>query len=404
MTKQISACRICSKADLSTVLDLGIQSLTGFFPPKDQPFVPKSPLELCICGSCGLVQLNHTYSLPDMYGDRYGYRSGLNSSMVIHLRSIVEQVNSLIILKANDIVLDIGSNDGTLLGFYDHSLKRYGIDPTSSKFSEYYAEGIVRSQNFFNKNTFFELSSNAKAKVVTSISMLYDLEEPVSFFRDVSEILEHDGIWITEQSYLYSMLKTLSYDTICHEHLEYYTLKNLDYLASQADLKIIDVSFNDLNGGSFRVVFAKKDSIYTPSYSVLTSFLHEDLFANNLHGILNSFAMMTKLHRESIIQYFEDAHSEGRNIYGLGASTKGNVLLQYCDVDQSRLKGIFEVNPDKYNHVTPGTHIPILNQANILDYDVDELFVIPWHFKSFFDKHLLSKRYKLVYPLPVLTS
>ena len=404
MTKKITACRLCSSSDLSTVLDLGIQSLTGVFPSKDDPFVPKSPLELCICGQCGLVQLHHTYSLPEMYGASYGYRSGLNSSMVLHLRSIVEEINSLILLRANDIVLDIGSNDGTLLGFYDSAIQRYGIDPTSGKFSDFYAEGIARSENFFNRSTFFELSNNQKAKVVTSISMLYDLEDPTSFFRDVSDILDDDGIWIAEQSYLYSMLSSLSYDTICHEHLEYYTLKNLQDLASLSDLKIIDVSFNDLNGGSFRTVFAKKSSSFSVSHNVPLALLNENLYSNSLEMILKSFATMTQNHKRSIIQYFNQASSEGRNIYGLGASTKGNVLLQYCNVDQNCLKGIFEVNPDKYNHFTPGTNIPILNQADISSYDVDELFVIPWHFKPFFDKHTLSKHYKLTYPLPVLTA
>ena len=252
MFREINSCRICGNNNIIEVLDLGNQTLTGIFKKEITTDIPKSPLILSQCSKlnstvdnpCGLVQLKHTYSLEEMYGDSYGYRSSLNNSMVTHLKEKVDNISNFVELNINDLVLDIGSNDGTLLGFYDKSLIRIGIDPTSNKYAEYYEPGIIRSAEFFSSKTFFNLTGNKKAKVITSISMFYDLENPMQFVSEIAECLDQEGIWECEQSYLLSMLETNSYDTICHEHLEYYSIEVIDYICKLSGLEIISIEFN----------------------------------------------------------------------------------------------------------------------------------------------------------------
>ena len=248
----ITNCRLCGSSHLVSVVNLGKQAFTGIFPKNlsDAEKVPSGTLELLLCENCSLVQLSEDFERSFMYGDNYGYRSGLNQSMIDHLRSIYTYITRTRPLNPGDFVLDIGSNDGTLLGFYPNSINRIGIDPTSDKYSSFYKEDIIRSASFFSESIYKSLAKE-KSKIITSISMFYDLPNPLEFACHVKECLDKDGIWLFEQSYLPSMLRTNSYDTICHEHVEYYSLSAVQYLLANADLKIVDISFNKVNGGSF---------------------------------------------------------------------------------------------------------------------------------------------------------
>src|SRR5260370_13802152 len=241
MYQQIEDCRLCYSANLSPILDLGNLALTGVFPKGELRNVPAGPLELVRCEKCGLVQLRHNYDFSLLYGETYGYRSGLNRSMVKHLESKVRGIECLMSgLSAGDLVIDIGSNDGTLLGCYRNTaLCRVGIDPTGAKFGKYYKEGIELIPEFFSAAAIGRRVGPQKAKVITSIAMFYDLERPLDFVQDIVRLLDDNGIWVFEQSYLPSMLATNSYDTICHEHLEYYSLSQIVFMAEQAGLKII---------------------------------------------------------------------------------------------------------------------------------------------------------------------
>jgi hypothetical protein len=215
---------MCGEGKLIPILSLGEMSLSGVFPAEPFAQAERGPLELLLCKDCTLVQLGQTFTAKEMYGDNYGYRSGLNVTMVKHLNEIVEYACGLVELSGSDVVLDIGSNDGTLLRHYPEKTElKIGIDPTASKFREFYDSSTTIVPEFFSQSS-FEEHSKRKAKIVTSIAMLYDLEEPVEFAEHVASCLDSDGVWVAEQSYMPWMVLTGAYDTICHEHLEYYSL------------------------------------------------------------------------------------------------------------------------------------------------------------------------------------
>jgi NDP-4-keto-2,6-dideoxyhexose 3-C-methyltransferase len=407
MYTQISSCRICGNSNLVQVLDLGIQTLTGVFPRQRDQTVTSGPLRLVKCtGSedvCGLLQLAHSYDLAEMYGDNYGYRSGLNESMVRHLASKVERVRSIVNLSENDIVLDIGSNDGTTLSFYPYdACRKIGIDPTAGKFREFYHPDIVVVEDFFSAARFREVFPSESARVVTSFSMFYDLERPLQFVREVADILDQDGVWVFEQSYMPLMLEMNSYDTVCHEHLEYYSLKQIQWMLSRSGLKIIDVEFNDVNGGSFSVTAAKADSVHQ-QFEELEALLSIER-QRGLDGLepFIEFERRAQASRESLRAFVTGERELGKSISALGASTKGNVILQFCGFDSNDIKVIGEVNPDKYGAYAPGSLIPIAEENDVLAEKPDYLIVLPWHFREHFINAYAGRASKLVFPLPVL--
>jgi len=227
MYNEITKCRIGGGTNLITVLSLGEQYLTGVFPKSTTEKITKGPLDLVWCPDSGLLQMKQSYSLDEMYGDNYGYRSGLNASMVRHLEQKIKTLERLVKPKDSDLVIDIGSNDATSLKAYSGKHRKVGIDPTGKKFKEYYTNDIDLIPDFFSATVFKNHFPKDKAKIITSIAMFYDLERPMDFVRDIEEILEDEGVWHFEQSYMPSMLRTNAYDTVCHEHLEYYSLRQI---------------------------------------------------------------------------------------------------------------------------------------------------------------------------------
>jgi NDP-4-keto-2,6-dideoxyhexose 3-C-methyltransferase len=405
MIHKTECCRICGNQNLVTVLDLGEQALTGVFPTHRDEKVTSGPLRLLKCvgdAFCGLLQLSHSYDLGEMYGDNYGYRSGLNASMMRHLQSKVVLISKMVSLKESDIVLDIGSNDGTTLGFYpDIGLDLIGIDPTAAKFRQFYKSSIRVVPDFFSAALFRREFHNRKARVVTSFSMFYDLERPMEFMKEVNSILADDGIWVFEQSYMPMMLDRNSYDTVCHEHLEYYGLKQIKWMTDRCGLKIVDVSFNDVNGGSFSVTVAKSDSGF-PDCSNLPKILakESELGLDGLKPYLE-FAGRVSDSRTELVKFVKDAVGAGLRVAALGASTKGNVLLQYCGFSEKEIFAVGEVNHDKFGRLTPGTLIPIIAEEELLSLKPDFLIVLPWHFRDTFLK-LAGGYSKIVFPLPRL--
>jgi len=407
MYSELKACRICGNTHLEQVLDLGEQTLTGVFPSKRDQVITKGPLRLVKCtgkdGCCGLLQLAHSYDLSEMYGINYGYRSGLNASMVRHLNSKVERILSIVDTSGDPLVLDIGSNDGTTLRAYgDKGFTRVGIDPTAEKFRHYYPDGVTIVPDFFTAKVFRNVFQERKARVVTSFSMFYDLEQPMDFVREVAEILDDQGIWVFEQSYMPLMLERNSYDTACHEHLEYYALKQIHWMTEKAGLKIVDVEFNDVNGGSFSITAAKKSAVY-PEYAQLQKILAQEQQQglDTLTPYLE-FASRVSESRDVLRRFVTDALADGKRVVCLGASTKGNVLLQYCGFTADQISAVGEVNPEKYGCFTPGTLLPIVPESEFMEDEPDFLIVLPWHFKEFFLKNNKLKKGKLVFPLPHL--
>ena len=405
MFHKIEKCRICGNEHYVTVLDLGDQYLSGIFPKSVDPDMYRGPLKLVKCdettGGCGHVQLEHTFDLPTMYGEEYGYRSGLNASMVKHLQEKSERIKNFLDLQKRDLVIDIAGNDGTFLSFFPPELKLVSIDPTSRKFSKYFKDHVDYIANFFTEKTFRKYFEEQKAKLVTSFSMFYDLEDPCQFAKEVNAILDpNEGIWVLEQSYMPEMLRVNSFDTVCHEHLSYYGMRQLKYIMDQAGLKIIDFEFNDVNGGSISLVVANKDSKYEEATQMLNDLLQEEMDLKlNTTEPWDDFSFRIEECRVKFWELIKDCEEKGLKIAALGASTKGNVTLQTWGVTPDDIKVVGEVNPDKDGSFTPGTWIPIKNEDSVIE-EYDVFVILPWHFKNFFINNLKFKGKKLLFPLP----
>lgn len=403
--RKIDSCRICKNSSLISILDLGEQYLSGIFPKKIDLNLYRGPLKLVKCdesmGGCGHVQLEHTFDLPTMYGQEYGYRSGLNSSMVKHLESKYKNISTFLNLKDNDIVIDIAGNDGTFLSFFSKNLRLLSIDPTSEKFSKYFLPHVNYVADFFSKKVFNENFKNESAKLVTSFSMFYDLEDPCSFAKEINFILDRDeGVWVLEQSYMPEMLRMNSFDTICHEHLSYYGMRQLKYIMNQADLKIIQFEFNDINGGSISMMVANKNSKYEECTKELNELIQKELdLSLNTIQPWGQFKDRIQECKEQFWNLINNLKDNGLKIAALGASTKGNVTLQTWGVTPEDILVVGDVNIDKNGSFTPGTWIPIKDEESVLsEYDV--FVILPWHFKNFFIQNEKFKGKKLIFPLP----
>jgi len=407
---EIKKCRSCKSTELKSVFELGDLCQTGVFPTSDA-LLEEVPVGLSFCENCKLLQMRYSYNLEEMYGDNYGYRSGLNSSMVEHLNLKVEgllvHVAKSNLNRSHMTVLDIGSNDGTLLSFYPPHFRRIGIDPTANKFKQYYEPNIIVEPNFFSADCFEKISDNS-ADIITSVSMFYDLEDPIQFVRDVKNCLAEDGIWHFEQSYCRDMIEKLSYDTICHEHLEYYTLTSIKYILDEVGLKIIDIKFNDINGGSIAITASKSESKMFKEHYLLDFYLNTEIeYGLTDANLFIEFAKKCRQHAMNTRLLLCQLKSEGCNVYGYGASTKGNVLLQYAKLGHELISGIAEVNPDKFGKYTPGTNIPIFDEKNLNSLSERDYFlVLPWHFKDFILKKEAGKlRHgaQFIFPFPNIT-
>lgn len=409
--RNATSCRICGNSRLLPLLHLGEQALTGVFPRTPTEPVEVGPVELVRCDTsnrgCGLVQMRQSYAPEMMYGENYGYRSGLNQSMVKHLQHRAATALALGQPDAGDLLLDIGSNDSTTLRAYPAD--RYqlvGMDPTGTKFAKYYPRHVTLIPDFFNAAAFESRFPGRRAKIITSFAMFYDLENPQQFMREIARVLDPQGIWVFEQSYLPSMLSQLAYDTICHEHLEYYALSQIEFMTSRNGLKIIDVELNDTNGGSFCVTVAHEGSRHQPNQRTLDA-LRESEARLGLDSapIYESFQMLVERHRDELRRFVRRETAAGKTVYGYGASTKGNVLLQYCGFTAQDIRAIAEVNEEKFGRYTPQSHIPILSEADVRSTRPDYMLVLPWHFRTGIvarEQAYLASGGKLVFPLPHL--
>ncbi|HSV18775.1 MAG TPA: class I SAM-dependent methyltransferase [Casimicrobiaceae bacterium] len=407
MTKYraIDRCRVGGTPNLVSVLDLGRQALTGVFPRTASEPVTEAPLELVWSPDSGLLQLRHSYDPGEMYGENYGYRSGLNQSMVDHLGSKVRYLERLVRPVSGDTVVDIGSNDATTLKAYSvQGLQRIGIDPTGRKFAAYYPADIRLVPDFFSADA-YRTVTRAPAKIVTSIAMLYDLESPIDFARQVASVLADDGVWHFEQSYMPSMLRLNSYDTICHEHLEYYSLGVIARILEAADLRMVDVVMNNVNGGSFAVTATKSSNRALPANQAVIDWLlaQEERMGLGTPRPFRDFEERVFRHRDDLKRLIRSLVADGRKVLGYGASTKGNVLLQFCGFTSADIAAIAEVNEDKFGRVTPGTHIPIVSEKDARAMRPDYFLVLPWHFKDGIvrrEKEFLASGGKFIFPFP----
>jgi NDP-4-keto-2,6-dideoxyhexose 3-C-methyltransferase len=409
---RIEKCRACGNPDLVPIGSLGTMAFSGIFPKKDDPLVPEGPLELVKCHGdpdqvCGLLQLKHSFDPRILFGKSYGYRSGLNGAMRKHLEDIAKKIRKFVSLKDEDIMVDVGSNDGTLLRFFSgEKLCLWGVDPTADQFKRYYPGEVRILPELFSGKIIKEHLGLKKAKVVTAIAVFYDLDAPAEFLEDVRDILSDDGVCVLEQSYLPLVLENLAYDTICHEHMVYYRLKQIRWLAGRAGLKIIHCEQNQVNGGSFCVVLAKKDSAFSEDSETIKRFieLENRLSLDTLSPFACFYENILK-HREALRRTVGALRADHKRILGYGASTKGNVLLQFCGFTPEDIPFIADVNEDKRGRVCPGTKIPIISEEEARTKKPDVFFVLPWHFREAFlvrEKKYLQDGGMFLFPLPTI--
>ena len=410
-----TTCRVCDSSALTPVIDLGDQYLQGSFvkPGKELPPSRKIPTRLVRCDpmkderACGLLQMEHTVP-PEVLYSAYWYRSGTNNTMRRHLQSIAEEAASLIGTdKAR--VLDIGCNDGTLLGFYPVEFQKFGVDP--SDVAQEIHDKITVVQDIFPSDELERLLQDRPCDIVTSIAMFYDLENPIAFTEAVKKILAPDGVWVFEMSYMPTMLKMTSYDTICHEHLEYYSLAVIEYVLKQAGMKVINVTHNSINGGSLRCYathvnnFKYKKDEWTQNIKAMRQ--EEFDFELDTDRPYKNFQERINVHRDELNSLLKGLKKAGKKIHIYGASTKGNTILQWCGIDNRIIDCAAERNPDKYGAFTLGTEIPIISEAESRAMNPDYYLVLPWHFKEEFlerERGTLSKGIGLIFPLPTIET
>ena len=404
-------CRICGSTFLQSVLNLGEQYIASIFVDKDTPLslLHPFPLEIVRCEGktgCGLVQLKHTIS-PDVLYTRYGYRSGTNEIMRANLRDIVQNIERMIDLKDGDTILDIGCNDGTLLESYNNKkLDRLGIDPADNIIKGAIEKGLEIIDNYFSYEVFSTVRPHKKARVITSIAMFYDLEDPQKFVRDIKESLTDDGIWVIELSYLPFMLKKNSFDTICHEHLEYYSLRQMEWMFEKVGFYVQKVELNDVNGGSFRLYIrnighGKSTKIDQENIDKIRA--EEKGMKLDSDATYQSFRKSVSSIKEDLKKIINDLINNDKKIYIYGASTKGNTILQYCNINNQITPKAADRNPDKWGKFTLGTDIPIISEQQARDEKPDYFLVLPWHFLDGFlkrEKEFLKRGGKFIIPLP----
>ena len=402
----ITECRSCGSTNLTNILSLGLQYPSNFIELNSiSDKREQIPLELIFCEKkdCGLLQLKHTASRESLY-KKYWFRSGLNEKMVEALKDITKSVEKRISLSENDIVLDIGCNDGTLLRSYQSKVRLVGFEPASNLVDEAKEGTDLIINNFFSFYEFVQHFPNERIKVITSIAMFYDLEDPNSFVSDIVNCLDQDGIWIIQMAYLIPMLELNAFDNIVHEHLEYWSLKSLKRLLEEHDLEIFDVELNDVYGGSFRIfVKTKKNDKINIQNSVDEFLKKEDEFGLEKKETYLNFANRVNSLKNKLNDFIKKEISNGKLIYAYGASTKGNTLLQFYNLNNKLISKAADRDSKKFGKMTIGSNIPVISEEQARDEKPDYFLVLPWHLVDFFkerENEFLNNGGKFIVPLP----
>lgn len=388
-------CRLCGSSDLTDLFSIGNQFINNFVSKDQIGRGLRAPLDLMYCNKCSLIQLRHTAPQELLYSGFYWYRSGVTQTMKNALRDVSKCIEDLVDLKSGDVVLDIGANDGTLLETYTNkNLIRVGCEPAKNLTQELAQRASYVINDFWSVNNYQEKSNQwggAKAKVVTALGMFYDLEDPMTFIGDITKVLDSEGVFVAQLMCLASMLKQNDLGNICHEHIEYYSLKSLKYLFENNGLEIFKVEENYVNGGSYR--------IYARHYKQGSIPLNEDISLQDIEDFKNR----VDLNKEKCVDFIKNEVSKGKKVYVYGASTKGNVILQYYDLDASLIKAAAEKSPEKWGKYTVGSWIPIVSEEEARLDKPDYFLVLPWaFFDEFYERESEWRKSggKFIVPLP----
>ena len=402
---KIKNCRNCKTPYLIDLFSLGKISFTGKFAKNEKINIKKTPLDLIICKKCKLVQLKHNYNLKYLYGPDYGYRTGINRTMSDHVKNITNIMVKKTNLKPGDHVLDIASNDGTLLNYYKKKYITFGIDPLVKKYKKNYKFIDFKVSSFFSKKIIQKKTEN-KFKIITALAVFYDLEDPNKFLFEVEKILHDEGIILIEFADIYSMIKYNMFDAICHEHLMYLSSKVLFQMATNNKLRVFDIRYNNINGGSTQYFICKEKSKYKNNKKNLNTALkkEENLGIENTKTYKKFFNKIENI-KHKLKTRINEIKKNNRTIHAYGASTKGNVLLQYFGIGKKQIDFVADRNPKKINYYTPGTKIRIISEKKSRDIMPDFYLVLPWHFKKEIlnrEKNLIKKGSRFIFPLPKL--
>ncbi len=398
--KSINKCRISKKKDLINIAKFPDMGLTGTFPNNFNKKIIITPFNIVFSKSSKLLQLRHNYKSGILYGSNYGYRSGLNPVMVSHLKEKYIKLRKILKFKSNQNILDIGSNDGTFLNFFPKNLNKYAIDPTINKFKKFYEKKTYKISS-----TFFKASKKIEKKkfsLITAIAMFYDLEDPIENLKKIKKLLTDDGIFHMEVAYLPKILSKFSYDTFCQEHYEYYSLLSLNYMVKKLNMEISTFGFNDINGGSIWLNIKKKSKKNNINKK-LKIFLKKEI-KQNIHKVSTYKNYFRKVFKHAndlnklIVKYVKNK----KIIFGYGASTKGNVLLQLSNLNYKHIKNIVDINPYKFGRFTPVSKIKIIKQENLKNKKIDYILLLIWHLKDHSIKQIkkLNKKVKIILPFP----
>ena len=401
---KIKSCRSCNSKNLIKLFSLGKLNFTGKFPSLNQK-IKKEPISLAICKKCELVQLTHNFDLKYLYGPDYGYRTGINKTMLNHVKNVVKYLSRKTNLKKKDIVLDIASNDGSLLNFYNKHITTFGIDPILEKYKDKYKSIDYKISDFFSADK-VRSKIKKKFKIITALSVFYDTLNPNKFLKDIKKILSQEGVFLLEFADLASIVKYKMFDTICHEHLEYYSSKVILNLCKKNKLRVFDIKKNDINGSSKQYYVCHDNSKIKNNDKVVESVLNDEkkLELSKVSTFKNFIRDIDKS-KKQLIDLIKKINKQGKKIHCYGASTKGNVLLQYYKINNKMIGFAAEKNENKYNLFTPGTNIKIISEILSRFYKPDYYLVLPWHFKKEIllrEKKIRSKGVKFIFPLPNL--
>ena len=400
---KIKNCRNCKNTELFDLFSLGKISFTGRFSNTIRQNVPKAYLNVLMCKKCKLVQLDRNFDLNYLYGKSYGYRTGINKTMTDHVKKIVRKCSALVKLKSKQYVLDIGSNDATLLNFYANDIIKVGVDPLVNKYKKFYKKINYKISNFFKIKDIEKIKIKKKFKIISALSVFYDLRDPNKFIKEIKKILDDKGVFVLEHVDLYYIIKNNIFDTICHEHLIFYSSKIIIEMMKNNGLKVFNHEYNEINGGSSRYYICHSKTNFKVSKNIKKVLLRENLQGIELKKTYKLF--FTKILNEKIklIKLIKKIKNEKQDIHGYGASTKGNVLLQFYNINNKVVNYIADRNPLKWNSFTPGTRIKIISESQSRKKKPHFYLVLPWHFKNEIlirEKNIRKKGTKFIFPLP----
>lgn len=409
-------CRLCGSRSLTSILDLGPQMLASAFASEsNKGLLPtrKVPLELLRCNpeldenACGLVQLKHTFPSDIMYTD-YWYASGVNQTMQDALADISNSAQKFVDLEQGDIAVDIGCNDGTLLKSYNNDkLDLVGFDPAKN-FVGVEDEGFIRINDYFNKASFEKACGDKKAKIISSIAMFYDLEDPIAFTQDIDDILDDEGIWILQMADLPNMLKQNMFDNICHEHTTYYHMAPMEYILAKCGMKLVDLEMNNVNGSSYRFYIRKlngPEPTLKAQKRIARARFEEFNMALDTEEPFKKFKDNIERNKNDLLFFINQEREKGKSVFVYGASTKGNVLLQYCGLNSDIIPYAAERNPRKWGTKTLGSDIPIISEEEARAMKPDYFLVLPYHFLDEMlvrETEFIDRGGKFIVPVPVV--